>query len=192
MIMSLSAVVHFAVAQLKAGSSAPDFSLPGIDGKTITLSKLNDVKGVILIFSCNTCPFAVKYEDRINELHGKYASKGFPVVMINPNDLSQKPDDSMEAMKKRAKDKKFGFAYLRDDSQAVAKAYGAQRTPEVFLLVKAAEGFKVAYTGTIDNNVDNPSAANKFYVQDAVNAVLSGKEPLVAETKAVGCTIKWK
>jgi peroxiredoxin len=179
-------------AQFKAGDKAIDFKLPGIDGKMVSLADYKDVKGIILVFTCNTCPVAIKYEDRIVALHKNFAGKGFPVVAINPNDLGQKPDDSLEEMKKRAKDKGFTFAYLRDDSQETTKAYGAQRTPEVYLLQKKGNEFEVAYTGAIDNNSDNAAAADKFYLEDAINALLKSGEPALTETRAVGCSIKWK
>jgi peroxiredoxin len=194
-LLLLAVAMFFAMAanaQFKAGDKAVDFSLPGIDGKNVSLADYNDVKGIILVFTCNTCPVAIKYEDRIVALHNKFAAKGYPVVAINPNDLAQKPDDSLEAMKKRAKDKGFSFAYLRDDSQEITKIYGAQRTPEVYVLQKKGSEFVVAYSGAIDNNADDASSATKFYVQEAIASLLNSGKPELTETRAVGCSIKWK
>ncbi len=179
------------IAQYEVGDKVEDFKLKNIDGKYVSLSDYEEAKGFIVVFTCNTCPFAIKYEERIMKLDKKFASKGYPVVAINPNCIKKKPGDSMKANKERAKDKGYSFAYLRDDGQKVAKRFGAERTPEIYLLEKKNGKMYLAYTGTIDNNVDNASKADAHYVADAVNALLKNDKVPVAETKAVGCTIKW-
>ncbi len=178
-------------AQYKVGDKVEDFKLKGIDGKYVSMSDYKDAEGIIVIFTCNTCPVAVKYDDRIVAMHNKYSEMGYPVVAINSNCIKKKPGDSMDAMKERADDKEFEFAYLRDDSQEVAKRFGAERTPEVYLVNKTDKGMYLAYTGAIDNNVDDPGAADKHYVADAINDLKKGNRVAVADTKAVGCTIKW-
>lgn len=184
--------VFYSNAQiLKQGTQAPSFSLKGVDGRTVSLSDYNNRKGVILIFTCNTCPCAESYEDRVINLHRMFAPKGFPVVAINPNDPIISKGDSFDAMKKRAKDKSYPFPYLVDAKQDVASKYGATRTPEVFLLKKVSGGFEVAYTGAIDNNYDEDAATEK-YVQKAIDAVIKNKTPSPAATRAVGCGIKVK
>ena len=175
------------------GDYAKDFKLENIDGKKVSLSDYSDAKGFIVVFTCNTCPYAKAYESRIIDLDKNYASKGFPVVAINPNDITQQPGDSMDEMKKRAKDKGYSFAYLRDDSQEVAKAFGATKTPHVYLLNKESDGkFKVEFIGAIDDSPNDASDVSETYVEDAINALLSGGKPSVTEKRAIGCTIKWK
>ena len=177
----------------KVGDYATDFELEGVDGKKVSLSDYKDAEGYIVMFTCNTCPYAKMYEQRIINLHKAFVDKGYPVVAINPNCPERSPGDSMSEMKKRAAEKGFGFAYLQDVSQETTKAYGATNTPQVFLLDKEANGkLKVAYIGTIDNNYKDATKANVHYVQDAVNALIEGKKVPEANTKAIGCTIKWK
>ena len=174
------------------GDYAVDFDLPNIDGKMVSMADYGEAKGYVIIFTCNTCPYAKAYESRIIELDKQYASKGFPVIAINPNDLKQQPGDSMEEMKKRASDKGYTFPYLRDDSQEVAKAFGATKTPHVYVLNKESSGkLKVEFIGAIDNSPNNASDVSEKYVEDAINALLSGEKPPVTEKRAIGCTIKW-
>ncbi len=177
---------------LGIGDSAVDFVLKNVNGEKVSLRRMTEAKGFILIFTCNSCPYSVAYEDRIIALHEKYADKGYPVVAINPNDSGKQPKDSFEKMQERAKEKGFTFPYLLDETQEIAKAYGATRTPHVFLLDKKADGLKVAYIGAIDNNTQNAKAADKKYVEDAVENLLAGKSVSTTQSKAIGCTIKWR
>lgn len=177
---------------LKIGDKAPDFRLKNVDGKMVSLADYPQVKGFIVIFSCNHCPFVKAYEDRIIDLHKKYAPKGFPVVAINSNDPEVVPEDSFDKMVERAQQKNFPFAYLFDEGQKVYPLYGAARTPHVFVLSKKANELFVEYIGTIDDNYKDASAVKEKYVENAVDALLSGKKPAVTETKAVGCSIKVK
>jgi peroxiredoxin len=178
---------------LQVGSKAVDFALRNIDGSKVSLNDYQDQKGVILIFTCNHCPFSVAYEDRIIALHEKYAEQGFPVVAINSNDASQYPADSYEKMIDRYKEKNFPYVYLHDETQKIAQAYGALKTPHVYLLKKDAElGWKVVYIGAIDDNSDEPEAVKNKYLENALTEVLVGKQVSNSLTKAVGCSIKWK
>ena len=175
------------------GDYASDFELENIDGKTVSLADYKENKGFIIIFTCNTCPYAKMYEKRIMELDVKYASRGFPVIAINPNDVNQQPGDSMGEMKKRAKDKGYTFPYLRDDSQQVAANYGATKTPHVYVLNEESEGkYKIEFIGAIDDSPRDASDVEKTYVEDAVDALLAGDKPAVTGARAIGCTIKWK
>lgn len=176
----------------KAGDIATDFNLKNLEGKMVSLSGYEDAKGFIVVFSCNTCPVVKQYEQRIIDLHEKFGPKGYPVVAINSNDRNVSPGDSYEEMKKLAKSKGYKFEYLYDESQEVASTYGATNTPHVYVLSKDDDNLKIEYVGAIDNNADDASEATKHYVQDAVNALLSGDNVPVAGTKAVGCGIKWK
>ena len=179
-----------AVSGLKVGDTAPDFKLKNIDGKMVSLKDYKDAKGFIVIFTCNTCPWAVGYEDRIIKLHEDFAPKGYPVVAIQPNDPAAQPGDSFDKMQQRAKEKGFKFAYLLDEGQKVYPAYGATRTPEVYLLDK---NLTLRYTGAIDNNPrleDNITTVN--YVAKAIAAIEKGENPEPSLVKAIGCTIKTK
>jgi peroxiredoxin len=177
-------------AGLKPGDKAVDFSLKNVDGTTVSLSDYSDQKGVIVVFTCNPCPFAQAYEQRIIQLHRKYAPVGYPVVAINPNDEKVSPEDTFEKMKARASEKGFPFPYLKDETQEIYKAYGASRTPHIFLLENDGGKFKVAYIGAIDDNAMDATAVTKAYVEDAIGALQEGKMPDPSFTKAVGCTIK--
>ena len=154
------------------------------------MKDFKDAKGFIVVFTCNHCPFAIAYEDRLIELDKKYKSQGFPVIAINPNNPQKQPDDSFEKMKVRAKEKGFTFPYLFDDGQKIYPQYGATRTPHIFILEKTSKGNIVKYIGAIDDNHQDESAVTKKYVEDAVDALLQKKEIAVKETKAIGCSIK--
>jgi peroxiredoxin len=174
------------------GDSVSDFRLKNVDGKMISLSDYKDSKGIILIFDCNTCPYSKAYNDRIISLHKSFAPKGFPVVTINANDSEQSRGDSFAEMVARAKNKNYDFPYLLDDTQRVARAFGATNTPHVFVLRREDSDFVVAYIGAIDNNPRNAAAADQKYVENAVNALLDGKPVPKEKTRAVGCGIQWK
>ncbi|NMH87897.1 thioredoxin family protein [Flavivirga algicola] len=193
-VLSISAFTMYKTASTdggyKIGDIAEDFSLENVDGNMVSLSDYKDAKGFIVTFTCNTCPYAVMYEDRINDLNKKYASKGFPVIAIMPNNTDVKPGDNMEAMKTRAKSKGFTFPYLLDKGQKVYPKFGATKTPHIFLLQKTDKGHVVKYIGAIDDNYKSASAVKTKYVENAVDALLEGKEVKQTETKAIGCSIK--
>jgi len=179
-------------AGLKPGDNAVEFSLKNVDGTSVSLSDYADQKGVIVVFTCNPCPFSKAYEQRIITLHKSYADQGFPVVAINPNDVEISPDDSMDKMKARAEEQDYPFPYLKDESQEVYKEYGASKTPHIFLLQNKGGKFKVAYIGAIDDNAMDAAEVNNKYVEKAIAALVSGSNPDPATTKAIGCTIKTK
>ena len=174
------------------GDIATDFNLKNIDGNMVSLANYTDAKGFIVIFTCNTCPYAVQYEDRIIELDKKYAAKGYPVIAIQPNDPDVQPGDNMEAMKARAASKGFTFPYLLDEGQKIYPQYGANKTPHVYILEKTDKGNVVKYIGAIDDNYKDASAVNVKYAENAVAALLNGKEVTETKTRAIGCTIKVK
>jgi peroxiredoxin len=173
----------------KPGDKATDFSLKSVDGKMYSMADYKDAKGFIVVFTCNTCPFAVKYEDRVNDLAKKYKSKGYVLLAINSNDPEVQPDDTFVLMQKKAKAKGFAFPYLVDEGQKIYPQYGATKTPHVFLLDK---NLVVKYIGAIDDNSDDASAVKQHYLEDAIAALDSGKDPSPAVTKAIGCSIKAK
>lgn len=196
LVLAMTFLVFFAGSPLKngyeVGDAATDFNLKNVDGKMVSLSSFKNTKGFILIFDCNTCPYSKAYNDRIQALNKKYASQGFPVIAINSNDPEVSSGDSYEDMVNVAKKKNYEFPYLVDESQSVAKAYGATNTPHVYVLAKENNSLKVAYIGAIDDSARDASAVSKKYVENAVDALLSGKPVPVTKTKAVGCGIKWK
>ncbi len=175
------------------GDKATNFALKNTDGKLVSLTDYTNAKGFIIIFTCNHCPFAQAYQDRIIALDQEYKLKGFPVIAVNPNDPSIVPEDSYEAMQVRAKEKGFTFPYLFDETQEVYKTYGATRTPHVFLLKKESDGaLIVKYIGAIDDNYQDADAVKVTYLKNALNDVIAGKDPELNFTKAIGCTIKAK
>jgi peroxiredoxin len=177
------------MANLNIDDKWIDFSLPGVDDKTHSLSDYGDKEAIAIVFSCNHCPYVRAWEDRMVQIQRDYMEKGVQLIAINSNDTKKYPEDSFDHMKKRAKDKDFNFPYLRDESQEIASKYGAEHTPEVFLFDRSGI---LRYHGAIDDNYDNPKAVKKHYLRDALEAVLSGKTPPVRRTPPVGCTIKWK
>ncbi|MEM9258684.1 MAG: thioredoxin family protein [Bacteroidota bacterium] len=187
------APVETAPQGLSIGDVAPDFELTGTDGEVhslaTTMANGEAAKGHIVVFTCNTCPYAKMYEDRLVALHEAMEPLGYPVVAIQPNDVSIKPGDNMEAMQTRAADKGFGFAYLLDADQTVFPVYGASKTPEVYLL--DAERV-LHYHGAIDNSAQDAASATEKYVEMAVAALEAGTAPEPAEVKAIGCSIKAK
>ncbi len=173
----------------RVGDIATDFSLQNIDGNMVSLSDFENAEGFIVIFTCNTCPWAVKYEDRIIALHKKYSDSGFPVIAINPNDPSIKPGDGFAEMKVRATEKGFNFPYVFDEKQEVFPAYGATKTPHVYVLNKDRV---VQYIGAIDDSPRDAESVSINYIDNAIGAMRSGKLPDPATTKAIGCSIKSK
>ncbi len=174
------------------GNIAADFSLLGTDGKMHSLEQYKNAKGAIVIFTCNHCPYSKAYEDRIVALDNKYNSLGFPVIAINPNDPAVQPEDSMEEMIIRAKEKNFPFPYLIDEGQKVYPKYGATKTPHVFVLKNEDKGFTVQYIGAIDDNYEDTNNVTQKYVEQAVDALLNNKPVETKKTVAIGCSIKTK
>ena len=183
----------FTIAQgkgYKVGDVATDFTLENVDGKIVSLSDYKGAKGFIIVFTCNTCPYSVAYEDRIIDLDKKYKPKGYPVIAINPNDPAAKSGDSMAAMKVRAKEKGFTFPYLFDKGQKIYPQYGASRTPHVYILERQEDKYIVQYIGSIDNSSRNPGAVTERYAENALDALLAGQKPKTTYTRAIGCSIK--
>jgi peroxiredoxin len=171
--------------KLKIDDPAPAWTnLPGTDGKRHSLADLKDKQVVVLVFTCNSCPVATGYEDRIIALAKRYSEKYVAVVAVNVNTIEE---DRLDKMTERAKDKGFPFPYLYDDSQQIAKDYGATYTPEFFVLDRDR---RVAYMGAMDD-VSPPRPESKHYLDDAVRALLDGRKPPVPETRARGCAIRF-
>ena len=176
------------MATLKLGDAAPDFSLPGVDGKTIQLSGFRDKAAVCVIFMCNHCPYVKATIDRMIAIQRDYAHQGVQFIGINANETKNYPEDDLPHMIQWATEKRFNFPYLRDEAQAVARAYGAERTPHIFLFDRAR---RLCYTGAIDDNTKEESKVSRRYVREAIDAILANQPVKDTETHAVGCTIKW-
>lgn len=179
-------------SQYKAGDVASDFKLKNVKGEMVSLADISGADGFIVSFWCNTCPVVKKYDQRLQDLHAKYAPKGYPVIAINPNDPAVSPGDSYEKMKETAVKLSYRFEYLFDETQEVARKYGATNTPHIYILSWRDGKLVVDYVGAIDNNADDATAADKKYAEEALNSILKGQPVAVAGTRAVGCTIKWK
>lgn len=172
----------------KIGDRIEDFSLMNIDDEMVSLSDYKDVKGFIVVFTCNTCPYSIANEARIIALDKKYKKTGFPVIAINPNDPVAVPGDSFEKMKDRGQEKGFTFPYLLDVGQKIYPKFGATKTPEVYIVTQS--NLKVKYIGAIDNSSRDASAVTEKYVENAVDALLAGKKIEKTTTRAIGCSIK--
>lgn len=187
--MLISFLTLSAPAALKPGDVAPDFKLKNIDGKMVSLADFKNVKGYIVVFTCNHCPYAKAYEDRLIAINEKYSKMGYPVIAINPNDPAAEPEDSFDEMKIRAKEKGFKFPYLIDEGQKIYPQYGATKTPHVFLLDSKKV---VKYIGSIDDSPNDASAVKAKYLEEAIASLQAGKDIIPNVTKALGCSIKVK
>lgn len=174
------------------GDKAMEFELKNVDGKYVSLSDYKDEKGVIVVFTCNHCPYAQAWEQRIIELDKRFDDQAYPVVAIQPNDPELAPGDSFDKMKERAAEKNYPFPYLMDETQEVYRTYGATRTPHLYILENQGGDFIVQYIGAVDDNYKNPDAVQKRYAANAVKALIKGENPEPAKTKAIGCSIKDK
>lgn len=174
------------------GDTAADFKLRNTDGNMVSLNDYPGSKGFIVIFTCNHCPYAQAYQERIQSLDTKYSALGFPVIAINPNDPNLVPEDSYENMVTLAKQKNLTYPYLFDATQDVYRKYGANRTPHAFLLEKKGNRLIVRYIGAIDDNYQDASQVKTPYLANAIDALLAGKTPDPTMTKSIGCSIKDK
>lgn len=178
------------ISTLEPGATAPTFNLKNVDGKMVSPEDYPDAKGFILVFTCNTCPVAKVYEDRLIALGKKYNPKGYPVIAINPNPPGLFSGESFKKMQKKAETKGFSFPYLFDEGQKVTNLYGAMVTPHIFLLKKEDTGYKVVYTGALDNDSWNRNPGKVLYLEDAIRALEAGEEIKISATKAIGCEVK--
>lgn len=191
-LLIFSTSILLATGGYEVGDKASDFKLKNVNGDYVSLKDFSSAKGFIVVFTCNECPYAKAYQNRLIELDKEYKSKGYPVIAINPNDEEIATGDTFEAMKKRANEKGYTFPYLKDETQEVYKKYGATRTPHVYVLNKDGGELIVSYIGTIDDNYKDASSVKQTYLADAVDALIDGESPDPNYTKAVGCSIKSK
>lgn len=175
--------------KIEIGLKAPDFLLPGVDGKDYSLACFKDKKVIVVLFTCNHCPYVQAYEDRLCTLQREFAGPGVQLVAINANDSISYPEDNFANMVRRAEKKKYNFPYLRDENQRIARAYGAEYTPEAFVLNSRC---LVRYIGRVDDNWQHPAKVKSHDLRKAIEAVLAHKPVENPVTHAIGCTIKWK
>lgn len=187
-IVGLAAGSQLALA-LTIGDRAPaaDVKMKNVDGRELTIKEVAGAKGTLVIFSCNHCPWVKAWEQRIAELGNACKAKAIGVIVVNPNDPAAYPEDSFEGMQERAKARGFQFPYVVDSTSGVARAFGATRTPEAFLFDSTGV---LVYHGAIDDNAEDAARVTKRYLRDALDAVAAGSKPAVAESKAIGCSIK--
>jgi len=171
------------------GTAAPSFSLPGVDGKTWSLGSFADAELLVVIFTCNHCPYAQASEDRLIAVQRDYEGRGVRLVAINPNDAETYAEDSFDKMKQRAADKGFNFPYLRDESQEVARAYDAACTPDIFVFDRER---KLLYNGRIDDNWQEPGKVTRQDLRAVLDAALEGRTVDFEHVPSMGCSIKWK
>lgn len=177
------------MTNLTLGDKAISFNLIGVDDKKHSLDEYAEKSAVAVIFSCNHCPYVRAWEDRMMKIQRDYSSKGVQLIAINSNSQAKSPDDSFPKMKERAREKQFNFPYLYDETQDIARNYGAQHTPEVFLFDRNRA---LRFHGAIDDNYDDPHAVKIHYLRDALDAILAGKPIETADTTPIGCTVKWR
>ena len=173
---------------LHIGDSAPDFELPGVDGKDHSMSEYSDKEILVVMFTCNHCPYVRANESRLIDIQNNYASRDVTLVAINSNETVNYPEDDFDHMVERAKKLGYNFHYLRDENQAIAKAYGAQCTPEMFLFDKDR---KLRYRGGVDDNWKEPEKVQRKFLREALDATLEGKNIDSTWAPAIGCSIKW-
>jgi peroxiredoxin len=192
-LAALKLAVALTASALSIGASAPTpataTKMKNVDGKSFSIADVTGKNGTLVIFTCNHCPFARAWQGRITELGNAYAKKGIGVILINANDPAQHPEDDLAGMQARAKELGLTVPYVVDATSGVARAFGASVTPEAFLFDKAG---KLAYHGAVDDNRGDPAAVKSHYLKDALDAALAGRPSPVAETKGIGCGIKFR
>ena len=174
---------------IETGTRCPDFALPGVDGRQWSLADFSQFGLLVVVFSCNHCPYVIGSEERMIQFQADYQDRGVRLVAINSNETENHPDDSFAKMVERANQRRFNFPYLRDESQDVAKAFGASRTPHFFVFDSARI---LQYNGRMDNHPKDASQAVTKELRDAVDDLLAGRNPAVPVTDAIGCNVKWK
>ena len=174
---------------LHPGDAAPDFALPSTDGTTVHLHDFDRSPLLVVGFWCNHCPYVQAWEGRMIEIGRTYAPRGVQVVLINANETKKYPDDRFEMMVERARSRHYPFPYLRDDSQDVARAYGALVTPHPMLF---GPDRTLLFQGRIDDSHDRPEAVRHHYLASAIDAAIAGKPIAPAELPVLGCSIKWR
>ena len=189
LVLAVAPLAHAGALAIGSAIPSADVKMKNVDGKEMSIADVKGTAGTLVVFTCNHCPFAKMWESRIVELGNAYQSKGIGVVAVNANDPTVAAEDGYDQMVSRAKEKGFSFPYVVDSTSAVAKAFGAARTPEAFLFDKDG---KLVYHGAVDDNGQEPEKVENAYLKNALEAVAGGKAVPVAETKPIGCGIKFR
>jgi peroxiredoxin len=174
---------------LPIGTHAPAFELPGTDGNTYHLKSFRDANILVMVFTCNHCPYAQASEQRLIDIQNDFAGKGVQLVLINPNDDTAYPDDSFEHMVQRAKERNYPFPYLRDETQKVAREYNAACTPDIYVFDKERA---LRYNGRIDDNWKEPDKVTRHELREVLDSIIEGREIPFEQKPSMGCSIKWK
>jgi glutathione peroxidase-family protein len=193
-LLFLGIFLSFAIRaqSYQVGSIIKDFSLMDVSGKTISMSEYKGAKGFIIVFTSNSCPFSKLYEQRLNELNGKYKGLGYYLIAINPNDPSKNPEDSFENMKLKSSEQNMDYRYLFDEEQRVSALFNPQKTPQAFVVNVENHLFKIVYSGAIDDNASNEKAVKTRLLENAIDELVAGNKVSVQTSKPVGCSVKWK
>lgn len=191
LLLSVSVYAGDKNSQLAIGDKAvlTDVKMTDVSGKSLSLSDVKDENGLLVLFSCNTCPFVLKWESRYNDLKAWADKNDVGMIVLNSNYQKRSGDDSLDAMKEKAENHGYEFYYVVDEESQIANAFGGQTTPHAFLF---NSDFKLAYKGAIDDNYDSADDVSKAYLKDAISSLASGKDVAITETKPVGCGIKRK
>ncbi|KAB7731935.1 redoxin domain-containing protein [Rudanella paleaurantiibacter] len=200
LVLLASIVAALGVAQAQTsvgkgyavGDAVTDFQVRNMDNKLISLADYRSQAGVVVVFMANHCPFAKAYEDRLMAIHGRFAAQGYPVLAIQTSDPAIYPEDAFEVVQTRARERSFSFVYTLDETQSVARSFGATRTPQVFLLKRVANGFVVQYIGAIDDNPQDAAGVQKRYLEEALVSLVAGRPVPTPATRPIGCAVKWK
>jgi len=174
------------------GDAVAEFQVRNIDNQFVNLANYTNQKGVVVVFMANHCPFSKAYEDRLMAIHNKFATQGYPVLAVQTSDVTIYPEDAYEAVQSRSRDRGFPFPYTIDESQSVARAFGAIRTPQVFVLTRAGGKFLVQYMGAIDDNPQDAAGVQKHYLDDALVSLTTSRVVQINNTRPIGCAVKWK
>lgn len=174
------------------GDAVAEFQVRNINNQFVNLADYTNQKGVVVVFMANHCPFSKAYEDRLMAIHTKFAPQGYPVLAVQTSDVTAYPEDAYEVVQGRSRDRGFPFPYTIDESQSVARAFGAIRTPQVFVLTRTGGKFVVQYMGAIDDNPQDGTGVQKHYLDDALVSLTTGRPILTSTTRPIGCAVKWK
>ena len=188
-IVYVFSILYSEEMSLGMGYPFGDVSLKDVSGDLLSLNKVKKENGLLVIFSCNTCPWVIRWEDRYVKIAKKYSSKGIGIIAVNSNEDRFDGDDSMKKMQKHAKKNKYNFPYVQDQGSKLARAFGASRTPHIFLFDKHN---KLVYKGAIDDNAKNAKNVEEPFLSNAIDAMLAGEAIAISSTKALGCSIKFK
>ncbi len=192
-IASLMAQAQTPVAKGYAvGDAVADFQVRNITNQFVNLADYANQKGVVVVFMANHCPFSKAYEDRLMAVHNKFAAQGYPVLAVQASDVTIYPEDAFEVVQSRSRDRSFPFPYTIDESQSVARAFGATRTPQTFVLTRTNGKFVVQYMGAIDDNPQDAAGVQKHYLDDALVSLTTGRVIQTNTTRPIGCAVKWK